>query len=397
MEARTDVAVVGAGSTGASVLYHLAEAATDCLLIDQGEQIASGQTSRSTALVRTHYTVETVARMALLSYNFFRDFEKNLPGRSAGYVETGLLIGVDPKSEKAVKDNMEMLRSLGAITDLVDRDEAKRLEPFLDPSPFAALVFEPHAGYAEPSATASAFVSAAKEHRAKTMMGVRVTKIARSGSGYRLDTTGGGVVARKVVLATGPWSKPIFASLGIGLPMKAVRHPVAIYRRPPEYPGTRPVIFDLVNAGYYKPEGIQSLIVGSLELELDISGAEVDPDGYRTDITSEEMTKLSGWVMGALPVMAARGVYERGYAGVYDNTPDEQPVIDELSDYGFENLFCLVGLSGHGFKLAPEFGRIMAALVKEGAFKDYDVSPFRLRRFAEGKLLKSRYGFGTIG
>jgi glycine/D-amino acid oxidase-like deaminating enzyme len=95
--------------------------------------------------------------------------------------------------------------------------------------------------------------------------------------------------------------------------------------------------------------------------------------------------------------MASKGVYERGYAGVYDNTPDEQPVIDELSDYGFENLFCLVGLSGHGFKLAPEFGRIMAALVNEGAFKDYDVSPFRLRRFTEGKLLKSRYEFGTIG
>lgn len=78
---RADVVVVGGGSTGSSIAYHLAKSGVrDIVLVERGPGIASGQTSRSTALIRTHYTVPIVARMALLSYRFFKDFEKELPG-----------------------------------------------------------------------------------------------------------------------------------------------------------------------------------------------------------------------------------------------------------------------------------------------------------------------------
>ncbi len=95
--------------------------------------------------------------------------------------------------------------------------------------------------------------------------------------------------------------------------------------------------------------------------------------------------------------MASMGMYERGYGGTYDDTPDQQPVIDELSAYGYPGLYCLVGLSGHGFKLSPEFGRIMASLVTQGGFPDYDVSVFGLKRFETGKLMRSKYNLSTVG
>jgi glycine/D-amino acid oxidase-like deaminating enzyme len=398
MDVRTEVAVVGGGSTGSSIIYHIAKVGvSDCTLLDKESQIAAGQTSLSTALVRTHYSVEIVARMALRCYNYFENFEANLAGRTAGFVKTGLIIGAGADAKSALDDNMKMLRRLGITTNLVDRDEAVRIEPQLGASGFADIVFEPEAGYAEPSTTATSFASAGRELGAKFMMERRVTKIERSGGGYRLETPAGSLWAKKVVLATGPWSKPIFASLGIDLPVRAVRHPVAIYHRPAEYEGKRPFILDLLRSAYYKPEGRYLLIAGSLELELDTSGAEVDPDRYDRGVTSEEVTKMTGKVMDAIPLMASKGEYERGFGGVYDVTPDQQPIIDELSDYGYENLFCLVGLSGHGFKLCPEYGRIMAAMVTEGKFRDYDTSVFRLSRFKEGKLLRSSYQVGTVG
>lgn len=398
VEARTEIAVIGGGSTGSSILYHLAKAGvTDCTLLEKGSQIAAGQTSRSTALVRTHYSVETVAKMAVRCYNYFKDFETNLPGHAAGFVETGLLIGAGPDAADALRDNLKMLKGLGITTGTIDRDEAKRIEPHLETSAFEEIVFEPNAGYAEPSTTAASFASAARELGAKTLMERRVTKIEKVGGGYELETTAGSMWARKVILATGPWSKPIFASLGMDLPVKAVRHPVGIYRRPAEYQGNHPIVLDLLRSGYYKPEGRYLFFAGSLELELDLSSGEVDPDDYNTSVTEEEVTRITGWVVDAIPLMATKGEYERGYGGVYDNTPDQQPIIDELSDRGFENLFCLVGLSGHGFKLSPEFGRIMAAMVLDGRFRDYDTSVFRLARFKEGKLLKGRYNVGTVG
>lgn len=394
----TDVAIIGGGSTGCSILYHMAKKGLhNSLLVEKGPQAASGQTSKSTALVRTHYTNEIVAKMALLSYEFFRNFQGELGGRTAGYVETGLIVGADEASTAAVKESVAMFHRLGIVSNMIDNEEAKRIEPMLDTSGFATIVYEPHMGYAEPSTTTAAFLSAARELGAEAIFRSKVTEIRKQRDRYLLSTTNGEVRAKKVVLATGPWSKPILKSLGIDVPLKAVRHPVVIYRRPEEYRGNRPVIFDIPRSAYYKPEGGYLFVVGSLEPELDSSSGEVDPDNYPEGVTFDEVLKFSNLAAQAFPVMATKGAYERGYAGVYDNTPDQQPIIDELSDYGFEGLFCLIGLSGHGFKLCPEFGRIMASIIVDESFKDYDVSAFKVKRFEAGQPLTGKYRVSTIG
>lgn len=397
-----DVVVIGGGSTGCSVLYNLAKSGVkESLLLDMAPQLAAGQTSRSTALIRTHYSTETLTRMALLSYRFFKDFGRELPGRSAGYVETGLLVGADEASVQALRQNSAMHKSLGIDSRVMRPEElaASGIEPMLDAGAFSLFAYEPHAGYAEPSTTASAFASAAVELGAKVLTGTRATKIERAPSprgGYSVSTTGGLVSCRTVVLASGVWSKPLFAGLGVDLPLKVSRHPVAIFGRPPEYLGTRPVVFDFPRSAYYKPEGNELFFVGSLSKELDASGNDADPDAYDEGITYEEAEGFSRSASAAFPVMAASGTYRRGYAGLYDNTPDQHPIIDELSERGFPGVYCVVGLSGHGFKMAPEFGRIVASLVSRGSFPDYDVSVFRLRRFEDGRLLGGKYGVSTI-
>jgi len=397
-----DVVVIGGGSTGCSILYHLAkEGIKDPLLVDMAPQVAAGQTSRSTALIRTHYSTEVLTRMALLSYRFFRDFDRELPGYAAGYVETGLLVGADEASTKALRQNSAMHKRLGIDSRIMEPAEltASSIEPMLNSPAFSLFAYEPNAGYAEPSTTANSFASSARERGAEVLTGTRATRIERSSSGsggYIVQTTRGPISCRSLVLATGVWSKPLFKDMGIDLPLEVSRHPVAIFGRSAEYQGTRPVIFDFPRSAYYKPEGKDLLFVGSLAHELDASGKDSDPDHYDEAITFEEVAGFSESVSTALPTMSASGNYRRGYAGLYDNTPDQHPIIDELSPYGFPGVYCVVGLSGHGFKLAPEFGRIAASLVTKGSFPDYDVVVFGLRRFEEGRLLGGRYGVSTI-
>ncbi len=398
-----DVVVIGGGSTGCSILYHLAKMGVkDPLLIDKAPQLAAGQTSRSTALVRTHYSTEVLTRMALLSYRFFKDFRRELPGRTAGYVETGLLVGADEASVGPLLQNSAMHKSLGIDSRVMKPDElaASGIEPMLDANAFSLFAYEPNAGYAEPSTTASSFASAAVALGAKVLKGARAHKIERapssSAGGYSVVTTEGSVLCKNVVLATGVWSRPLFAAMNVDLPMRVSRHPVAIFGRPSSYLGTRPVVFDFPRSAYYKPEGSELLFVGSLAHELDASGPDADPDAYDEGVTYEETIDFSRSVAAALPAMGAAGTYRQGYAGLYDNTPDLHPVIDELSGHGYPGIYCVVGLSGHGFKLAPEFGRIISSLVTQGRFADYDVSVFGLRRFEEGRLLEGRYGVSTI-
>jgi sarcosine oxidase subunit beta len=398
-----EVVVIGGGSTGCSILYHLAkEGIKEPLLVDMAPQLASGQTSRSTALVRTHYSTEVLTRMALLSYRFFRNFGQELPGRTAGYVETGLIVGADEASVRPLLENQAMHERLGIDSRIMKPQEMadSKIEPMLDTSAFSLFDHEPNAGYAEPSTTAASFASAAVELGAKVLNGARATNVERATSpgegGYSVLTTDGPVRCKNVVVATGVWSRPLLAQMGIEVPLKVSRHPVAIFGRPPVYQGVRPVVFDFPRSAYYKPEGNELFFAGSLAHDLDASGEDADPDSYNEGISFEEAAGFSESAAAAIPVMAEAGTYRRGYAGLYDNTPDQNPIIDELSDYGYPGVYCVVGLSGHGFKLAPEFGRIISSLIAQGRFQDYDVSVFKLRRFKDGRPLGGKYRVSTI-
>ena len=396
MKDEFEIAIIGGGSTGSSILYHLAQRGfTQAVLLERGGQIASGQTSRSTALLRSHYSIPTVAKMAWDSYQFFRDKFEEEVGSSCGFRKTGLLVCGDVATEKGLLANSEMLRGLGIISQAIDRDEAKKIEPYLNESIFSLIVSEPESGYADPSMTASAFASKATGLGASVLTNTKVQGVKKSERGYDITMTNGNINAKKVVVATGPWSKGLFAELGINVPIKPVRHPVAIFQRPEEYSGARPLIFDFPREAYYKPEGKHFFYAGSLAAELD--KVQIDPDNYNEEISFDEVAKFSEDVSTAVPIMGTSGMYQRGYTGVYDTTPDQEPIIDEFSDAGFDDVYCLIGLSGHGFKLSPAFGRIMADFVTGEKTVEFDRSIFKRSRFEDGKLLESRYNLSTVG
>jgi sarcosine oxidase, subunit beta len=390
-----EIAIIGGGSSGSSILYHIAKrGVTDIVLLEQGGQIASGQTSRSTALLRSHYSIPTVAKMAWDSYQFFKNFESEM-STACGFNKTGLLVCGDAVTERGMVANSQMLRGIGIPSETIDRDAAKKIEPYLNASIFSLIVSEPESGYADPSMTASAFASKAKELEANIFFNTKVLGIEKNGSGYQISTINGVVRAKKVVVATGPWSKALFASLGINVPIRPVRHPVAIFQRPEEFSGIRTIVFDFPREAYYKPEGKHFFYTGSLAAELD--RVEINPDNYNESVSFDEVTQFSEYAATVYPIMGTSGMYLRGYTGVYDISPDQQPIIDEFSDAGFEGLYCLIGLSGHGFKLSPAFGRIMSDFVMGEKTTDYDRSIFRRSRFEDGKLLESRYSLSTIG
>jgi len=84
-----------------------------------------------------------------------------------------------------------------------------------------------------------------------------------------------------------------------------------------------------------------------------------------------------------------------GYAGLYAVTPDWHPIVDEVPP-GSGHFTC-AGFSGHGFKLAPAVGVMMAQLVITDPAPEFDPAPFRLARFAEGKPVRSAYQYSITG
>jgi sarcosine oxidase subunit beta len=73
-----------------------------------------------------------------------------------------------------------------------------------------------------------------------------------------------------------------------------------------------------------------------------------------------------------------------GYSGVYDATPDHQPILGAIPEIA--GLYADFGWSGPGFKHSPMIGEIMAELIADGRAKDWDLAPFRWSRFRDGDL-----------
>lgn len=90
--------------------------------------------------------------------------------------------------------------------------------------------------------------------------------------------------------------------------------------------------------------------------------------------------------------------FHSSYIGMYDITPDEHPIIGDLSErLGIEGLYCCVGLSGHGFKLCPAFGVMNAEMLLDEEIETFERSHFSLDRFSSGKLLSTKYqGLGSV-
>jgi len=102
------------------------------------------------------------------------------------------------------------------------------------------------------------------------------------------------------------------------------------------------------------------------------------------DASFKQASRFAGWVTGAavgrLPALADASV-THAWAGLYEMTPDHNPVIGGL---GVDGLFAIAGFSGHGFQHAPAAGRLLADVML-GRDPGMDLAPFAFARFAGGR------------
>lgn len=387
-----DVVVIGGGINGCSTAYHLAKEGVKNVVLLERRFIASGPTGRSSGIIRQHYTIETLACMAKDSLRLFQHFEEEIGG-SAGFVQTGVAFIVSQENAEALRKTVEMNQRLGIRTSLLSADELHHMEPSLHHEDLAGGAYEPDAGYADPALAANSLCEAAKKYGVEVLQRTRVTGLKIKGGRIQgVSTNRGEIATRTVVNVAGPWGSEIAAMAGADIPIIPSRHPVVLFQRPPQWRNPTPVWADLVNGTYFKPEGHARILVGSLK--RDEGEIRADPEFFAESPSYEETVAYSESCMKRFPVMR-EGMAQGGWAGLYDVTPDWQPVIGQIHEV--QGFYCAVGFSGHGFKLGSAVGKIMSELILEGKCHSYDISVFQYERFREGRLTHSRYEYSIIG
>jgi len=79
-----------------------------------------------------------------------------------------------------------------------------------------------------------------------------------------------------------------------------------------------------------------------------------------------------------LPALAEAPI-AKAWAGLYEVTPDANPIIGAARDLA--GFFLINGFSGHGFQHSPAAGRILADVIT-GRDPGIDLAPFALERFS---------------
>jgi sarcosine oxidase, subunit beta len=295
-----------------------------------------------------------------------------------------------------MRKSMAAQRAVGVQTEEIDHADVAEMWPFADLSSFGAFGWEARGGYGDAYMTAQAFAASARQAGVRVRQGTPVTELLVDGdtvTGVRL-ADGGTVSAGVVVVATGVWTTPFLAPYGVDVPIKVVREQIVTIDPglDEEATGSLPVFSDLVSLQYVRPELGGDILFGNSDLS-DVE--EADPDDYLNRAT-EAFVDLTVDKVGARFPGFGDAAIRSSYAGCYDVTPDWNPVIGAAP---LDGLFVAAGFSGHGFKISPAVGRLIADLVIDGHSADPRIpeTDFRLTRFADGDLLKTPYPYVGAG
>ena len=386
-----DVVVIGGGVNGTSIAMHLARMGAGKVLLLEKGHLAGGATGRSGAMVREHYQHPTLVKMAMEASDIFHNF-RDAVGGDARFIETGRLLLFDESDEDAARANVEMNRELGVNIHTVTPSEVTDIVPQVQTDGIVIGVYEPNSGHADPMATTYAFAKQAQEHGAVILTecaaeGIKVV----GGRVVGVETEDGLIETDAVVVATGPWANRLAIPLGEVLPITPIRVQMVHLRRPPSLESLTTIVIDYTTRAYLRMNaGFKTLLGG--EAEEDLSEI-VNPDAFGLNADHDTITRFWDRAKMRIPEFAA-ATPMGGYGSLYDLTPDGNPILDRSE--AVDGLYWAVGFSGHGFKLSPVVGRMVAEFVLHGESRDHPIRDFRASRFDEGDPLGAEHPYAGM-
>lgn len=392
MSRTCDILVIGGGVIGVSIAFHLARRRAGRVVVLEKSFLAAGSSGKSGAIIRQHYSNVLTARMARESLRVFENFSDAVGGPPV-FTRAGMVLVVHERDRAALEANLNMQRGLGIDARLLTPADLRAIDPHVQIGEDEIAAYEPEAGFVESVTAVSGFADAARKHGAEIREGVAVTGLhVEAGRIVGVDTSEGLWQTRTVVIATGPWAGRAALGVGLNLPVQACRTQVALVRKPAGFGAPGPVYGDFVRGSYFKPTHGEMLHAGTLtgdELQQ-----PVDPDAYNEVADEAWVRQVRDAVTARYPAMK-RSVGRGGFGALYGITPDWHPIIDRVP--GLEGVYCAVGFSGHGFKLSPIVGQLVAEMVIDGKASALDIHALRLARFVENDPVTTPYAYGVIG
>jgi sarcosine oxidase subunit beta len=383
MRASADAVVVGGGCMGCSVAWHLTRRGmTNVVLVEREPQLGAGSTGRNAGGFRHQFSHAANIRLSIESVAMMAEFADRV-GAAIDFHQDGYLFLLARQANVATfQANVALQRQLGVDVQWLTPDEARAVAPGIHVEGVKAATYCARDGVADPNGVTMGFARGAQQAGVEIARETEVTGIGLARGRVAEVRTAKGTIATPVVVnAAGPWAKSIGRLCGLDVPVEPERRHIFIAQPPgggswddPPHrgmvPSTKILVIDFESTFYFHREG------GALLFGMG------DPDeqpGFDTTVRWDFLPRVTEVAVRRLPALGEAAV-SHAWAGLYEMTPDHNPIIGPSSDV--DGFFTIAGFSGHGFQHSPAAGRILADLIT-GRDPRFDLTPFAMDRFAK--------------
>jgi sarcosine oxidase subunit beta len=370
-----DAVIIGAGIMGCAIAHALAERGLTDIVVLEKDAIGRGATSDAAGGIRQQFSTETNVRLATYSVRVWESFHERF-GQDIGLRQQGyLFLLTDPAEEPVFRRNLALQQGLGVPARWVTPDEIAAINPHLALDDVYGGTFCAEDGWCDTFAATSGFAQAARrrgvEFREETAAtGIRVEHRRVTA----VETPGGAVATPLAIICAGPQTRLVGQLAGVEIPVDPYRRMSFITEPFAALPPTLPMTIEFATGLYFHPES------GGFLFGM---GNRDEPSSFDKTVDEDWLIRNVEALVARAPVFADANVL-RGWAGFYEITPDDNPVLGYLGEP--DGLAVAAGFSGHGFMQGPAIGVCMAELIFDGAAKTVDISAFRPSRFREGAL-----------
>lgn len=347
MKSEAQVVVVGGGVIGLSVAYELAKMGINDVVVLESNYILFGASGRNGGGVRAQWGTKDNIILAKESVKAFERMSGEL-GINIWFRQGGYLFLTDKEEElRVMKKNVALQNSLGVKSRMVTPEEMKKIAPAVDTGPFIGGTFCKQDGVLSPFPVIWGLYNAVKKRGVEFHDFTPVEKIeVQEGNVKSVVTPRGPIKCKTVVNAAGAYSKKVSGMVGLNTPNYPVKHEIIVTES--LKPFLNPMVACL-DTGLYFSQTMRGEIIGGLPIEKEPS--------YDISSSLEFLKKMASELVRVVPRLRSAKVL-RQWAGLYDETPDGNPLLGTVNEV--EGFVLACGLGGHGFMIAPAIGRLVA-------------------------------------
>ena len=379
--ADSEVIVIGGGIAGASAAWRLARHGRSVTLLERGEiaSEASGVNAGGIGALGWGHVPNLESCLTMGSLQIFKSLQLG-HGYDIEFRASGALQAIQTAGQyEYARDYALSLKSRGYTVELLTADEARSIEPELNPE-LAGALYLPLRAQADPRKATQALADAAGQQGAQVLTGREVTGIGQLADGtYRVACHGETYTAGQLILAAGAWCGPLGEMLGLRIPITPVRGqmwateplPPRVFHSlssaessrhwshsPGSGAGAPP---ELTHDG---PRRVTRHLYGRQTRDGEIIfGGDRRMAGYDKTVDAAGIETNLGQATEVLPFLSGLSI-SRSWAGLMPFSLDGRPVIGKIPQ--LDNLYIVGGLASSGFGRGPMAGKLIADYVHAG-------------------------------